>query len=339
MGSPQPSFAPPAAVSSAEVVQAPGATEGTRDPGIQAPLLSAEGLLSWRRQMLALGGSRAELDWLLELGGGVAWPQLQALHLHPQRLLQLQQPLGALEALWRRHRLSSEPLQYLVGRSPWRDLDLAVAPGVLIPRQETELLVDLALALLPPPPSQPLHWVDLGTGSGCLAVALTRALPGSRGFAVDCSPLALEQLAANLVRCAPAEPLASPATRPGGGRLTLLLSDWWSALQPWWGQLDLVVSNPPYVPTPLLEGLDPVVRDHEPMLALDGGADGLSAIRAIVAGAPQALAPGGLLLLEHHHDQSAAVLDLLAAAGLQQGRAHRDLEGVWRFASALRAPR
>ncbi|MFM7268154.1 MAG: peptide chain release factor N(5)-glutamine methyltransferase [Cyanobium sp.] len=301
--------------------------------------MSAEVLLAWRRRMLALGGSPSELDWLLELGGGIGWPQLQALHLHPQQPLRLQQPLETLEALWRRHRLSAEPLQYLVGRCPWRDLDLAVAPGVLIPRQETEMLVDLALALLPPSPADPLHWADLGTGSGCLAVALTRALPGSRGFAVDISPLALDQLAANLARCA-----CAPGEHGSGSffwreQLTLLQSDWWSALKPWWGRLDLVISNPPYIPTPLLGGLDPVVRDHEPMLALDGGPDGLTAIRSIVAGASQALAPGGLLLLEHHHDQSAAVQALLAAAGLQRCRAHQDLEGVWRFASALRAPR
>lgn len=338
MGSHPTPSAPPAPASSDGALQVPGATGSVTEPSTDELVLRADGLLGWRRRMLALGGSRSELDWLLELGGGITWPQLQALHLHPHQLLRLQQSLDTLEALWRRHLLSADPLQYLVGRCPWRDLDLAVAPGVLIPRQETEMLVDLALALLPPLPPDPLHWADLGTGSGCLAVALARALPGSRGFAVDLSPLALDQLAANLARCVPA-----PHEHETGGflwreRLTLLQSDWWSALKPWWGRLDLVISNPPYIPTPLLGGLDPVVRDHEPMLALDGGPDGLSAIRSIVAGASQALAPGGLLLLEHHHDQSAAVQELLAAAGLQQGQAHQDLEGIWRFASAVRAP-
>jgi release factor glutamine methyltransferase len=98
--------------------------------------------------------------------------------------------------------------------------------------------------------------------------------------------------------------------------------------------LELVVSNPPYIPTAVWAGLDPVVRDHEPALALDGGADGLDALRAIAKGAADALAPGGLLLLEHHHDQSEAVMALLAAAGLNQVQAHADLEGQRRFASA-----
>ena len=111
---------------------------------------------------------------------------------------------------------------------------------------------------------------------------------------------------------------------------------WWQAIEPWWGRLDLVVSNPPYIPTAVLAGLEPVVRDHEPALALDGGADGLDAIRRIAAGAEAGLAAGGVLLLEHHHDQSEAVLALLAAAGLEDCRAHRDLEGVLRFASGRR---
>jgi release factor glutamine methyltransferase len=122
-------------------------------------------------------------------------------------------------------------------------------------------------------------------------------------------------------------------TRPG---VRLRQGSWWQPIAPWWGRLQLVVSNPPYIPTALLAELDPVVRDHEPALALDGGADGLAAIRCIAAGAQAALAPGGVLLLEHHHDQSEAALALLAAAGLEDCHAHRDLEGVLRFASGRR---
>ena len=285
-------------------------------------------LLAWRRRLLAAGDGGPELDWLLEFAGGLSRDARRQLQLMPQQLVQLRQSLADLEALWWRHCRGAEPLQYLVGCCPWRDLELAVAPGVLIPRQETELLVDLALQRLPSLPEVSIHWADLGTGSGCLAVALARALPAARGFAVDLSPQALAQASANLERW---------GVR-AGNQISLVRSDWWTALEPWWGRLDLVVSNPPYIPTPLLADLDPVVRDHEPTLALDGGADGLAAIRAILAGAPRALAPGGVLLLEHHHDHSEAVLGLLAAAGLEQGRAHQDLEGVWRFASAVRGP-
>lgn len=168
-------------------------------------------------------------------------------------------------------------------------------------------------------------WADLGTGSGCVALALARALPGARGLAVDRSEQALAQAAHNLTRYGLEK------------RVNLRQGDWWRGLEPWWGQIDLVVANPPYIPSALIPGLDSVVRDHEPGLALDGGIDGLEAIRAIAAGARRALAPGGVLLLEHHHDQSPAVLELLAQVGLEAVSAHPDLQGTLRFARAHRS--
>jgi release factor glutamine methyltransferase len=282
-------------------------------------VVSGHTLLDWRRRQLALGGSPEDLDWLLDLVGGLRWAELQRLRLSPQRSVPLQCPLPSLEGLWRRHLHSQEPLQYLAGCCPWRDLILAVAPGVLIPRQDTEPLVELAQRLVDRPPAV---WADLGTGSGCLAIALARFWPRGHGVAVDVSPVALRQARANVGAAGVAD------------RLTLEAGSWWQPLQPLWGRLELVVANPPYIPTAVWTDLDPVVRDHEPALALDGGPDGLRELRAIAAGAGVALAPGGWLLLEHHHDQSEAVAALLAAAGLEQVQAHLDLQGVRRFASA-----
>ena len=285
--------------------------------------LNGEQWLAWRRQQLARGGSPADLDWLVDLAGGLSWQQQQQLRLHPHQPVALACDLPALETLWHRHLQTHEPLQYLVGRCPWRDLELAVGPGVLIPRQETEILVEWALELAAPSPAL---WADLGTGSGCVALALARAWPGSRGWAVDRSSEALRQAAFNLEQAG------------AGGQVQLLEGCWWEPLRAWWGQLALVVSNPPYIPTAVWAQLDPLVREHEPALALDGGCDGLDALRLLAEGAPSALAPGGLLVLEHHHDQSDAVLDLLAKAGLEQVQRHADLEGKWRFASARRVP-
>lgn len=282
-------------------------------------------LLLWRRCQLGFGGRPAELDWLLDLAGGLRWRDLQRLRLEPERVLSLQRPLAELEDLWQRHLSTATPLQYLVGLCPWRDLDLSVAPGVLIPRQETELLVDFALELVPTLALPSLTWADLGTGSGCLAVALAAALPpGSRGFAVDCSAPALAQARGNLERAGWAS------------AVELLQGHWWAPLESLWGQLDLVVSNPPYIPSALVAELDPVVRDHEPLLALDGGTDGLEALRLISASAQEALAPGGWLLLEHHHDQGSAVRALLAGAGLVQVASLGDLEGHDRFSRGRR---
>ena len=326
------------ALPSPPVVAGSGACLPESCPG---ETLVGEVLLAWRRRLLAQGGSSSDLDWLLDLAGGVRWSDLQRLRLDPSISISLERSCHQLEAIWCRHLQTAEPLQYLVGLCPWRDFELRVAPGVLIPRQETERLVDLALASLPAalvahlqhggPAGAGKHdepallWADLGTGSGCVALALARALPRAQGLAVDCSDLALAQASANLARFAL------------DGMVRLRHGDWWHGLEPWWGQLDLVVANPPYIPTALIAGLEPIVRDHEPRLALDGGADGLAAIGAIAAGACRALAPGGVLLLEHHHDQSPAVLELLGQAGLMAASAHPDLEGTLRFARAYRS--
>jgi release factor glutamine methyltransferase len=294
-----------------------------------ANTVAAAELLQWRRTLLEAGGQPSQLDWLLDLEGGVRWQTLQQLRLYPERPVSLAAPLTRLAELWQEHLQQGTPLQYLVGRCPWRDLELEVAPGALIPRQETELLVDLAAELITPTipdPDGPTPglWADLGTGSGCLALALARAWPGSKGIAVDQSPQALALAERNL------------KAHQLEGAVELRQGSWWEPLADCAGTLALVVSNPPYIPTAVWAELETGVRDHEPSLALDGGADGLDAVRTIAAGAIRYLAPGGWLLLEHHHDQSSAVLALLRAAGLEQVQAHRDLEGVWRFASGRR---
>ncbi len=296
-------------------------------PAATGQLILGSDLLAWRRQRLGEGGRAADLDWLLDLGAGLRWTQLQRVWLDPASSVRLHTGLGELTGHWRQHLECHTPLQYLVGVCPWREFSLAVSPAVLIPRQETEVLADLALALAPALPSlahRPLTWADLGTGSGCLALALAQALPRGQGLAVDCSSLALAQAAINLEEAGFLD------------RVMLHLGQWWEPLRPHWGGLDLVVSNPPYIPTAVLEALEPVVREHEPHLALDGGPDGLEAIRALVRGAWAALAPGGWLLLEHHHDQSDAVAELLLSSGLVEVTAHHDLEGRWRFAQARR---
>ena len=287
--------------------------------------IAGSALLDWRRSMLQLGGRASSLDWLLDLQGGVSWQALQRARLAPDQALNLRQGLPDLEQIWREHLTSQRPLQYLVGVCPWRDLELKVAPGVLIPRQETELLIDLAEEICPNPgTASPIQWADLGTGSGCLALAMSQLYPEGQGFAVDQSEPALQQAAWNL-----RAPIAQ-------GRVQLRSGSWWDPLQDQWGALQVVVSNPPYIPSLIWRELEPVVREHEPELALNGGPDGLDAIRRIADGANQALAPGGWLLLEHHHDQSEAVLDLLEQAGLDTVSAHKDLEGVKRFARGRR---
>ena len=289
--------------------------------------LSGSELQLWRReQLLGQQDQAAALDWLLELEAGLRWRELQASYLHPEAPVQLDCSLQRLEQIWQQHCQQQVPLQHLVGRCPWRDFELEVSPAVLIPRQETELLVELAMGCFEASDA-PQRWADLGTGSGCLAVALARHWPSSCGWAVDCSREALAVARRN----------AAALGLLQGAAVQWCEGLWWQPLQPLAGQLDLVVSNPPYIPSAVVDGLEPVVRDHEPRLALDGGSDGLDALRLIIEAAPQMLAPGGWLVLEHHHDQAAAVDQLLGAAGLQERRPERDLEGQMRFAVARRS--
>lgn len=289
-----------------------------------AETLTGEELLRWRRELLGWGGENGSFDWLLEAAAGVPPARLRGVRAHPGQTVPLLRSRREMAELWSTHLSQAVPLQYLAGHCFWRDFSLEVGPAVLIPRPETELMVDLALDLLretePPSPAD-LLWADLGTGSGCLAIGLARAFPGSQGLAVDVSPAALELARRNV-------------TRAGlHRRVRLIEGDWLDALRPWWGALPLVVANPPYIPSSVVDQLDPVVRDHEPRLALDGGADGLACLHRIARHAPRALAEGGCLLLEHHHDQSQAVIDLLARNGLVELRSHGDLEGHRRFIS------
>lgn len=271
------------------------------------------------------------MDWLLDVAAGLSRSRIQSLLLHPSGWVELRSPRGDLERLWRQHLEESVPLQYLVGRCFWRTFELEVGPAVLIPRPETESMIDLAVELLREESqnsgsaslgaANPL-WADLGTGSGCLAMGLAQAFPQSQGLAVDVSAEALHQAQRNLKRTGLE------------ARVRLLQGHWFQAVKPWWGHLRLVLANPPYIPSAEVQRLPPVVRDYEPLLALDGGEDGLTAIRSLAQQAAMALAPGGWLLLEHHHDQSESVLTLLAQHGLRDGRFHTDLEGHRRFASA-----
>ena len=287
-----------------------------------ARALTGASLLEWRRQQLLRGGRAVDFDWLLDLSGGISWSSLQRLRIDPGRTVHPNCSLGVLEDQWNQHIEKTIPLQHIVGLCPWRDVELEVSPAALIPRQETELLLDLAVERMERTPVK--RWADLGTGSGALAVVLSREWSEAEGHAVDSSSAALSLAGRNLKRCVPLH------------HCRLHRGSWWEPLRAWWGQFDLVLSNPPYIPSGQIAGLHPVVRDHEPHLALAGGEDGLDSIRRVLADASSALSPGGQLLLEHHHDQSAAVLELMEKAGLVQREAVPDLQGVLRFAIGCR---
>ena len=209
-------------------------------------------------------------------------------------------------------RLQGEPVAYITGRKDFFGLTLAVDARVLDPRPDTEILVEWALELLPPGPTGRV--LDLGTGSGAVALALQQQRPAAQVTAVDASVDALAVASANAQR------LNLP--------VKCVLSHWMDAVT---GPFDLIVSNPPYV----AEG-DPhlAALTHEPLSALTSGVDGLDDIRQIIAQAPNRLAPGGWLLLEHGWDQAAPVQALLRRAGFEEVQSRRDLGGIERCTGA-----
>jgi release factor glutamine methyltransferase len=216
-----------------------------------------------------------------------------------------------------RRRAEGEPTAYLTGVREFHGRPFAVDARVLIPRPETELVLEAALAALPEGGAA----LDLGTGSGALAVSLALARPGARVSAVDCSAQALAVARANAAAL--------------GARVELLEGDLFAPLPPG-ARFDLIVSNPPYLPSGELAGLQREVR-REPALALDGGPDGLAVLRRIVAGAPRWLAPGGTLVLEMHESHLTALPALCLAAGFPAAEARRDLAGLPRLTVARMA--
>ena len=249
----------------------------------ESPRLDAELLLAH-----ALGRPRSYL---------YAWPEAQV---EPVEL-ELFQTLLA-------RRVHGEPMAYLTGRREFWSLDLDVSPATLIPRPETELLVELALAKLPP---EPCCMADLGTGSGAVALALAHERSDCRILACDASEDALSIAREN-------------SQRLGIESVEFRLGDWLTALPPL--RFDMIVSNPPYVAaaSPYLQQGD--VR-FEPQAALIGGADGLDAIRRIIEQSKTYLASGAWLLLEHGGEQGTAVRELLQQAGYRDIKTQRDLAG------------
>jgi len=228
-----------------------------------------------------------------------------ALLTHPERSLTPNQLLSYRTLV--RRRAADYPLPYLTGRIEFYGLEFEVTPEVLIPRPETEMLVDLALV------RRSATVVDVGTGSGCIAVSLAVHLPKVIVFAIEISPAALAVAQRNAERHAVAD------------RVRLMVGD---ALNPRPGPVDLIVSNPPYIPTGTCSSLPVSVRNHEPRLALDGGPDGTALLRRLLAQAPAVLRPGGGMLVEISVDQGEQA-SYLARTFFPQAtvRVHPDLAG------------
>ena len=300
--------------------------------GQQQELVSGLKLWQWRQEAqkaaLVVDVAIAELDWLLQEVAGLEQLELRLESFKEYSQIQLQLPLNDLDRLWQRRLNDRLPVQYIAKSVPWRNFKLVVSPAVLIPRPETEVLIDLAGVGAKNSWVTGLergHWADLGTGSGAIAIGLADTFPAATIHAVDYSQEALFVAQIN------AQQLSFT------NRIQFYQGSWWQPLAAFKGQISGMVANPPYIPSSLVPQLQPEVARHEPHLALDGGTDGLDCIRHLIETSPAYLRPGGIWLIEMMAGQAETVTQMLQNQGSYcNTEIHKDLAGIERFALAYR---
>jgi release factor glutamine methyltransferase len=281
---------------------------------------SIKRVLAWASDDFKRRGNKsARLDAELLLGEALGLDRIKLI-VEAERPL-TDDELSRYRGLIKRRR-AAEPMAYILGRREFFALPLLVDRRVLIPRPDTEVLVETALE-----GTRERHlygrMLDLCTGSGCVAIAFAKERPTWRVTAVDLSPDAASVARENVRRAGVAHQLA------------ILEGDLFEPL-PAEAKFELITANPPYIPSADIAGLDADVRDFEPHLALDGGSDGLQITRRLIGQAQRYLAPGGLLALEGGFDQAPAVSDLLAEHGFDQITRRKDLAGIERVVSGRR---
>jgi release factor glutamine methyltransferase len=264
-------------------------------------------------QLKSAGNDEAELDARLLLAAVL---DLDLTGMIAQAGRRLTSAEAALLAQYAQRRIAGEPVARILGEKEFWGLPLQLSSATLVPRPDTETVVELALELLRARGNldRPLRIADLGTGSGAILLALLSELPATQGFGTDISEHALRTAGAN-------------AARAGlSNRATFIACEYASGLS---GACDLIVSNPPYIRTADIDGLATEVRDHDPLAALDGGADGLDAYRALIPQATGLLAPGGWLVVEAGQGQSGPIETFMTNAGLTPAAAPKaDLAGI-----------
>ena len=293
--------------------------------------VSGEQLSNWRDNAMSAAVpanvSSSEVDWLLQEIAGLDSLALRIGSFKEKSQIQLKLPLEELSKLWQQRLSESLPVQYIAKTTPWRHFNIKVSPSVLIPRPETEFLIDLATrATADNSTMQQGNWADLGTGSGIIALGLASAFSKAKIHAVDRSSeaLSIAQLNADNYDL--------------GDRIEFYQGSWWEPLDFLKGEFSGMVSNPPYIPTSTLPKLQPEVYKHEPHLALDGGEDGLEYIRHLIEISSNYLKPGGIWLVEMMAGQADKVTQMLHDNGsYSKIEIHLDLAGIERFALAYRS--
>jgi len=280
--------------------------------------VSESNFFLWEKKQLLKGGNKESLYLILEAFADLNLENLNTIKLKSKGNLYLKKNLSSLENIWEKHLFNSIPIQHLCGYSYWRDLKLVVSNKVLIPRPETELVIDIILEIFKNNQKE-LIFAELGTGSGAISIALALSNPLWKGFATDIDKNVIEIASNNFKNLS------------NQSNLRFCCGHWWNPLENLKGKLDFVVSNPPYIPKNTYEQLPKEVKNFEPKIALLGGKDGLLHIREIIQNAPLYLKNNAWLIVENHFDQGEKVRNLFVENGFSSIEVINDYSGVGRF--------
>ena len=280
--------------------------------------ISSKEFIFWKKKQLSKGGDYQSFAVLLECVAGITNSDLTMININQDGWIYLKKNLDFLESLWDDHLLNSKPIQHICGTTFWRDLKLKVTDKVLIPRPETELIIDIVFKIFGSK-SDKLLFAELGTGSGAISIALALAYPFWDGIATDIDQDALKIATENFTKLSKQS------------NLRFFCGHWWTPFESFKGKIDLAISNPPYVPQNIFEKLPKEVKNFEPKIALLGGEDGLKHIEEIVQQAPQFLKEEGWLILENHFDQGEKIKQLFISNKFTSVEVVKDLSGIGRF--------
>ena len=259
-----------------------------------------------------------DLYLLLDLEGGISKSDLFLLKINAQEKVNLNLNFYSLKKKWQEHLQLSKPIQYICGSTYWRNFKFELTKDVLIPRVETEQIVEIASNIFNSE-NKNITFADLGTGSGSIAISLAFENRNWKGLATDIDINAIQIAKKNHKKIS----LES--------NINFYCGSWWEPLINYSGMINLAISNPPYIPRNVYEKLPSSVKNFEPKKALYGGEDGLSHIQQIISNAPKFLVKGGWLILENHFDQSSKIKNLLKVAGFDSLKTIDDTFGIGRF--------
>ena len=255
---------------------------------------------------------------LLDLLGGISKSELLLLKINAQEKVNLNIDLFSLKKKWLEYLKLSKPIQYICGSSYWRNFKFELTNDVLIPRVETEQIVEIASNIFDYEDKK-IIFADLGTGSGTIPISLVVENSNWKGLATDIDINAIQVAQKNHKKiCSESD-------------INFYCGNWWEPLKKYSGRINLAISNPPYIPRSVYEKLPSSVKDFEPKIALYGGEDGLYHIQQIISEAPKFLVKGGWLILENHFDQSKKIKNLLRDYGFNSLKTINDTFGIGRF--------